>query len=230
MLAGSPRFVRAAVPAALAAAILAAAPSHAHAVVVGQVDDFQDGTTQGWAIGLPPGPVNIDTGGPLGAGDAFLRLSADGSADGGRLTSFNQAQWRGDYIAAGVDGIEMDLRNFTTQVLRIRIAFKVSASPGTPGFSTTVAYSLPADGEWHHAVFPISTATMTRIGSTTLDLNTLLQNPVELRILHSTNPSLGGSNIVGQLGIDNIRAIPTPAGAALLPLAALAAFTRRRRT
>lgn len=200
----------------------------AHAVVINQIDTFQDGTTQGWSIGLPPDPVNVETGGPLGTGDRFLRLTADGSSNGGRLTTFNQAQWRGDYIAAGVDAIEMDLRNFATQTLSIRIAFKQSASPGTPGFSSTVAFSLPADGQWHHAVFPINTMSMTRLGSTTLDLNTLLQNPIEMRILHSTSPSLSGNNIVAQLGIDNIRAIPAP-GASLLPLGAMLVGARRRR-
>src|SRR3954464_8933202 len=80
------------------------------AVTNGQIDTFQDGTTMGWSNGLPANLVNIDTGGPGGAGDRFLTLSADGTqGHGGRLTTFNLQQWLGNYVAQGITAIEIDL-------------------------------------------------------------------------------------------------------------------------
>src|SRR3954470_2593465 len=58
----------------------------ARAVTPGQVDTFENGTTENWMINLlgmqPPPvaalPVNIPTGGPAGAGDNYLQLSSVG--------------------------------------------------------------------------------------------------------------------------------------------------------
>ena len=91
--------------------------SQASGAVIGQVDNFEDGTTQGWVVGLlgapsPAPPQNIPNGGPLGAGDNYLQLtSVGGSGAGNRLVVINLAQWAGNYTAAGVTFIGMDLRN-----------------------------------------------------------------------------------------------------------------------
>jgi hypothetical protein len=73
--------------------------------IVDQVDDFEDGTTQGWIVNLlgmappPPGalPINVPTGGPGGLGDNFLRLaSLGGNGPGSRLVVINLApRWTG---------------------------------------------------------------------------------------------------------------------------------------
>src|SRR4051794_16073357 len=74
--------------------------------VVGQVDTFEDGTTQGWIVNLlgqgpPPAaalPTNVPTGGPGGSGDHFLELnSVGGQGAGSRLVALNlDARWTGD--------------------------------------------------------------------------------------------------------------------------------------
>ena len=61
----------------VAVAVLLGAPS-ASAIVFGQIDDFENGTTLGWANGVPGYLVNINTGGPGGTDDNFLQLIADG--------------------------------------------------------------------------------------------------------------------------------------------------------
>ena len=91
--------------------LAALAPAAARAVIVGQNDTFQDGTTANWTNGGTP-PANVSTAGPGGAGDRFMELTADGSGSNGRLTAFNRSQWLGDYISAGVTEIDMDLNNF----------------------------------------------------------------------------------------------------------------------
>jgi hypothetical protein len=82
------------------------------AIAVGQIDNFQDGTTSNWSNGNIIGTVsvtNIATGGPAGAGDRYIQVTADGSTSGGKLTSFNRDQWLGDYVAAGITAIDVDL-------------------------------------------------------------------------------------------------------------------------
>lgn len=210
-------------------ALLAGAAS-TQGVVIDQIDTFGDGSTNNWAIGAAaPQPANIGTGGPAGAGDRFLQLTADGARGGGRLTVFNRDQWLGDYVSAGVTGVRMDLRNFSSTPLRVRIALKQDASAGAPGFATTDGFVLPADGQWHQAVFAISELEMTRLNSADLDFNTLLSNPGEFRILHSLDTSLNGDPIVAQLGVDNIRAIPAPGALAALMLLGMGGANGRRR-
>src|SRR2546430_2797967 len=109
----------------LACSLLVLAQS-ARAIVFGQVDTFEDGTTMDWANGAPGNLVNVNTGGPGGAGDHYLQLSANGNLGvGGHLTTFNLQQWLGHYIAQGVDAIEVALRNTGTATPNMRLAVKV---------------------------------------------------------------------------------------------------------
>ena len=90
----------------------------AFAVTPGQTDNFQDGTTMNWEVGVGPNgamppfpPANAD-GGPNGAGDLFLQLtSTGGDGAGGRMVVINGSQWTGDYIGGGVTGIQLDVNN-----------------------------------------------------------------------------------------------------------------------
>ncbi len=218
------------IAAAIACACMAAP---AHAITLGQLDDFQDTMTGDWDNGgAAPGPENLG-GGPLGAADRFMRINADGSGAGGKLTIFSRERWIGDYITPGVTAIEMDLRNFSSQSLSIRIAMKQSTSIAGAGYSSTVAYVLPNDGRWHRATFSLSSSALTRLGTIQGTLTDVLSGGEngarEFRILHSNNPSLGGSSITGQLGIDNIRAVPGPSAATLMALVGIIACRRHRR-
>jgi hypothetical protein len=205
--------------------------------ILGQVDTFQDGTLQNWATGNrgPGQPINISNGGPAGSGDHYLLLTANGGRADGRLTVFNRSQWAGNFLAAGVNAVEMDLKNFGTTPLFIRVAVKSNTGATSPGFVSTVPFVLPADGEWHHAFFPLGEASLTEVNSTILSLAALLSNVGEFRILNGQNPELNGDPITSQLGVDNIQAtvIPEPGTLALLGLGcgllALASRLRRRR-
>ncbi|MFT3684943.1 MAG: hypothetical protein QM783_08465 [Phycisphaerales bacterium] len=89
------------------------------------------------------------------------------------------------------------------------MGFLASAGPGQPGWCTQ-AYQLPADGQWHHAVFLISAQSMVSVGSP-YDWETAMQMVNQVRIFHSTNPSAVGVNFASSVGIDNIVALPAPA-------------------
>jgi hypothetical protein len=203
---------------AFAALLLSAfLPSAGRAsIVLGQIDTFENGTTQRWGIGMPGpfAPVNIPTGGPAGAGDHYLQVTSNGSAGaGGRITVFNRDQWTGNYLAAGVNAVEMDLINLGTQPLSIRIALKRGIARTDPGFASTNPFVLPADGLWHHAVFLLDAADLTRLGSQTLTLDSLLSGVAEFRVLESAVPALDGERISAVVGIDNVQASAVPESA-----------------
>jgi hypothetical protein len=186
--------------------------------IVGQIDTFEDNTTQGWSIGTPPmpgpgftPPVIVPTGGPTGAGDHFMLLTADGVRPGGRLTVFNRQQWAGDFLSAGVNAVDMDLKNLGTVplTLSMRIAIKTNDTRTSTGYSSTTPFILPPDGQWHHAVFLLDPDNLTPIGSPP-PLDTLLSNVAEFRILDSVRPALNGDVIDTKVGVDNIRALELP--------------------
>ncbi len=209
--------------------ICLASARFSHAVVVGQVDDFQDGTLSNWANNSDTAAI-IPDGGPGGIGDQFLQVTANGiPGPGSRLTVFNENQWLGDYIAAGVTSIEIDLRNTSAVQLSIRLAFKLDGTFGAPGY-LTAAFILPADAAWYHAVFLINPGSMIAVGGPS-DFNTFFANPGEMRIINEVGTGdLNGDVIEGQVGIDNIRAVPEPASWILLGLGAIpVALLRRRR-
>jgi hypothetical protein len=188
-------------------------------IVLGQVDTFEKGGTEGWRDGMNvAGAVMVVTGGPAGANDHFLKIAANASGAGGRITVFNRDQWAGNFLAAGVNAIEMDLKNLGATTLSMRVALRADTPRGSTGFVSTDPFTLTADGQWHHAVFLLDDADMTRQGSPTLTLNDVLSNVAEMRILHSTTPSLNGQQINGQVGIDEItaEAVPEPGSWALL--------------
>jgi hypothetical protein len=180
----------------------------ARAVVLGQIDTFESGTTLGWAAGLTQPIVN--TGGPSGESDNFLQLTADGSGSSGKLTVFNRAQWLGDYISQGITGIDLDLENLGATPLTIRLAFKSSTANGAPSY-LSAGFTLPADATWHHATFTLSAATMTALGSPAAFDTFCSSGIAEMRIINEAGATnSNGDTVTSTLGVDNIQAVPEP--------------------
>lgn len=239
--------MRFAVSALTIACAIVLAPVGAHAVVVNQTDTFESGTTENWFAGggpfgaVPPvPPQNIVSGGPAGAGDNFLQITASGgTGPGSRLVAMNATQWSGNYTAAGVFSISMDLRNFGSSDLAIRL-FLEDAIPGPPVNTalTATAALLVANSGWTHVVFDVSA---TGLIGLTGDVGTLLSNTTILRIVHAPDASAGtglstlAPTIAGVLGVDNISTeigvtdIHEPVSIALLSASLLGfALVRRR--
>lgn len=200
-------------------------PRVAFSLVLGQIDTFEDGTTQNWVVGLlgapsPAPPVNISSGGPAGIDDNFLQLSAiGGGGPGSKLTVINISQWSGDFIAAGVGAIRMNVNNTGTTDLSLRLLFD-DASGGPPSnlaFSTNAIF-VPAGSGWTTIVFPIQPADLSAgIGS----VATALMNASELRLFHSPSAMFPGPAVIATLGVDNIQALGSAATAAV-PVMSLA--------
>ena len=208
---------------ALTAAVMSGLTETAFAVVAGQVDTFQNGTTAGWTDGHGGDNVaNIATGGPAGTGDRYLQVSSGSFDSESRLVSFNQSQWLGNYVSTKVAGLTMDLKNFGTTSLPIRIAIREGSSgSGTPGYASTTAFSLPNDGQWHKSVFfSLTASTMTPINSPRT-FSTDLASVLDFRLLSSISPSTIGDSLNARIGVDNITAVPEPGSARLAALAGL---------
>jgi hypothetical protein len=228
LLMSASSWIKSAVVFGAALFVITASAPPAHALTLGQIDTFQDGTTDGWTTGHG-GPTNIANGGPSGLGDHYLQTtSSGGSGTDAKLIIFNTSQWLGNYSGAGVTDIGMDLANFGTQPLSMRLAFFTSRGVG---YAATTPFSLPADSNWHQAFFPLIASDFTAVGSPSISFNDLLTNFVgQLRILDSASPAVEGDPIAATLGVDDIMAVPEPSVFAMVVGALLTAGWCGRRT
>jgi hypothetical protein len=172
-----------------------------------QWDNFEDGTTQGWGSGSPnPNPpANVSSGGPNGDDDHYLRVSSTGgNGPGSMLITFNNSQWAGNYIDAGITEISMHVNNFGSTDLLLRLAFYKNT--GANIFWTINAEPVPANSGWVVVYFSVQSMDLT--GGT--DVNAALSNVTQLRIIHRASGGYQADPIVAELGIDNITAGPQP--------------------
>ncbi len=173
------------------------------AIALGQRDDFQDGTTQGWGGGA--NPINVPDGGPNGTGDRFLQITSRGGfGAGSRLATFNLSQWTGNYQAAGVDGIRVHMRNQSNQALSMRV---VIFGPLGSRYTSRNAITLPPDNTWRQVTFSLREADLVNVfGSETY--SQVITDVTRLMFRHDADPpEEGGDPIAAQLGIDNITAV-----------------------
>lgn len=204
------------------------APEHASAIAPGAVDTFATGL-DGWQKGQvnPTFLSTVSSGGPAGAGDAYMQSVADGSSSFGRLTVFNQSQWDSDYITDGVTSVRMDLLNSGTVPLQIRLGLR---NPVGSGYISTTPFALGVGGGWQSAEFPVTQAALTAVGSPG-GYSSFLSGTFALRILHATGTAnLNGDPVVSTLGIDNITAVPEPSAIAVAALGSLALVAAARRS
>ena len=226
------------VASSLAAVSLGAVLPAGAQVTPGQRDDFEDGTTQGWLVGLlgaphPAPPVNVPTGGPAGANDSYLRLTAVGGAEGpgSKLSVLNfQSQWAGNYVAAGVNGISFDAINLGQTDLFLRILLENPTMGPPTDLAATSAITLRAGGGWQSLVFPLygPTGLVALEGSVT----NVLATATTMRIYHSPQFAPNGPGVVAVLGVDNVTAMSTPEPSTFVLLAsglAVGLVMRRRR-
>ena len=97
------------------------------------------------------------------------------------MIMFNEAQWTGNYTAAGITRIVADMANFGSTVLQMRIGLQ----SGGNAYVSTNAAVLPADGQWHRVGFDLDSASMSQVAG--IDpLATALGAVVQVRILSSS--------------------------------------------
>lgn len=186
----------------VAALALASLGVSAQAIVLDQIDTFQDGTVASWAGGAAP--TNIATGGPAGVGDRYMQLSATQSnGPGSRLATINLTQWIGNYTTAGVTVVELDMANPNAVPLQMRAV--LHGQTGTQWVSTQ-AVVLPANSGWRRVTFLIREADLTRtIGDESYAA--VASNPERFQLRHEVGSAgVNGTAQMGQLRLDNIGA------------------------
>ena len=190
--------------------------SSARAVTLGQLDDFEDGTTMNWAGGRVTITQEAD-GGPAGVGDGYLQVSQINF----HVATNNEAQWTGDYLSAGVAGIRMDLNPISVTpnplnpdgILGMRLVLF------GPGGAFTSVTPITLEEGWNSYVFDLSdmmflTGSTIRWpgGGTEVLADTLADVSIFL-IRHDpgASPKPVGQHpehITATLGLNNIRAAP----------------------
>jgi hypothetical protein len=221
-------------------------PGAARAISFGQIDTFEDGTLQGWQMGFSATTAdhmtNVADGGPAGAGDHYLQVTPDSAEQfgGNRLTFFNRQQWLGDYTAAGITAITMDVNNFSSsEVLNLRLGLNGGFVDPTGtsiigGVFSTSASILESGSGWTRITFSLRPedliAVTPGLSSNTPGNNVqaTLANVLELRLLNSASPDWNGLPVTATLGIDNIHAVPLPPALTLFA-SGLAVFLTRWR-
>ena len=182
----------------------------AAAVTLGQIDDFQNPTVQfptfRW---LGSSVVNLANAGPLGAGDNALE-AANGSMG---ITVFNEVQWKGNFPAAGITQIRMDVQNPNAFDLKLRIGISKGAHPlpmgGGAVYVTAQSQTVLTGGAWQTVTFDVkATDFIAADGNNEENRNApaALAEVFHMRIIH--NPTAGPftSTGVGKMRLDNIMA------------------------
>ncbi len=201
----------------------AACATQAFGITLGQSDDFNDTTLQGWASGAPNPvpPVNVQDAGQLGIGDHVLHVQSTSAFSGaGSLpTVFNSAQWTGDYLAAGVNAITFDVNNLSN--VAINPGFEVQGAGGS--VFTLSLITVPANSGWQTITISLAPGNLAPPPGVLATLG----NVTELRLRNIA----GGTVIIPADATtayyDNITAVPEPASLALLGLSACALIRRR---
>jgi hypothetical protein len=197
----------------------------ANAITLGQVDDFEDATLQGWnsggEFGSPsPNPPTVEQ-----DIDYYASIPGSGGSGPGRAVVIsNRDQWSGDYLAAGVTSIQLDVNNLGTTDLHLRLAI-LSTAQGGGTFALTESIPLAPHGTgvdgWMTVTFDLDPANWTAaVGPQGMyageDILTALSSVTALRILSSVEASYQGDSVDGRLGVDNISAVPEPGTFALV--------------
>jgi hypothetical protein len=175
------------------------------AIEPNQWDNFQGGTTQSWTSGAvnPNPPIVVLTGGPAGTDDVYLLLTATGNQGaGGRIAVYNQSQWAGNYLTAGVTVVSMHMNNFSTETLNMRIVMRGAGGD----FWSVNPVVLSAQSGWQVVQFSLAASDLTGGAN----LAATLGNVTQVRIIHSVAGGYQGDIVDATLGIDNITAADNP--------------------
>lgn len=167
----------------------------------GGVDDFEMGL-DGWQNGGAANVPTVQMGGPTGQ---FMRAVSSGSGGaGGKMVVFNQsAKWTGDYTAANIGQVTMQVNASGANDLNVRLV----VSNGTGGAGTewvsTTSCDVTMGSGWQTCILPISQAAMTQFGGDAFA--TVMGSVAELRIVSAAAPNGHlGDQIAAQMDIDNI--------------------------
>lgn len=190
-----------------------------HGISFGQLDTFTSGAAN-WSGSSP----TLALGGPGGASDQYLRLQS-GPGFSPKMAARNQVQWLGNYTAAGVNQVTLNVANFGANQIELRVVLF-----GSAGQEFTSASSTPivADGLWRSISFSLLQSALTSVG-TGSDYAGMMTAVTNFQFRNNPGAAAGSgsqTNFTGIMGIDNVNAVPEPGS--LLALGFGWAALRRR--
>jgi len=202
------------------------------------MNDFEDGTTQGWHKG-------DDASNPMTAnqevnGNYYLSYISNGPDSGehdSRVTFMADKNWRGNYSALGATQVTARMKNMGPTDLEMHLGFGNQLAELRTRYTTEGA-AVAADGEWHDVTFSL-TENLHEVSlnghgksSARFSLDEVLGNVVDLRFSHGKigetylerrGPYEGynaGEEVIADLWIDDITLVTPASAAASLAVAA----------
>ncbi|NRB59313.1 MAG: T9SS type A sorting domain-containing protein [Winogradskyella sp.] len=185
-------------------------------VTVGQVDDFEDGTKQGWfENGSPTETVeNAPDDEQAGTTGNYLRdfTTGAGAGAGSRMIIRNTTSWVGDWNSTNPTSQNIDNIALKVRALNSNITVRLSITGPGGKFSTTAGYLVEAGSGWSDLNINVNSADWTSVsdgldgGNAGTDINATLANVTEMRIISNNNPAWRGQVTSAEMHIDNITA------------------------
>lgn len=185
----------------IAAVMFAAIAPLAHAQPVpGFIEEFAGTSLGGFTGGSQLS--NPGTGGFLGAGDGYLKITTPTASNFGANSSLSTA-FAGDYLLAGVDEIRLRLNDVGADEapsLHLAIGNTGNFWQFDTGFS-------PPNGSWGEYVVPLNGPTgWTRIGGISGTFADALQNADRILVRHDLAPYTPSPNTIkADVGVDHIE-------------------------
>ena len=177
-------------------------------ITAGVPDDFDTpADVHNWVHGggPSPNPPTLQTVG--GVDNNYIKNTSTGvGGPGGRFVMLNTTQWTGNYIAAGIKSVSMQVRNNSAVSLNLRVAFEDNLS--FTFWSSTSSVFIPSSSGWVTVVFPITELYMTQTGGVGT-YNDVFTACTRMRILSSAAVNHQGDQFVGDADFDNITANTT---------------------
>lgn len=162
---------------------------------IGVLDDFEDGTNQGWGNGgnAGAGAVTMTTSlpdaGPAGIGDTAIDVGF-----GNRAVIINtDARWTGNYTAAGVEAVRLDINNTGNNTVDLRIGIRGpdAGTGGSGGSWVTAAQSVAPGSGWVTLIFPLRESDLSNtdeFGGVGFDPAVALSDVQQIRLIDNNDP------------------------------------------
>lgn len=199
-------------PSAPVVALLYLVASTAQAIELGLFDDFEGDSpgncaTDGWTEGvISANPPTAEPGCGVAESCCLANDSAGGSGPGSRQATFNEGQWSGNYVAAGVNKIAMRIANPGSAPLVMRVGM----SDGGTCYVSTNGVTIAAGATLASYSFLLTAEEMTPVsGNLCGGLNELadvLSNVIQLRVVAASDASWAGDAITSTVQFDEITA------------------------
>lgn len=173
------------------------------------INDFEDGTLQGWRQGRRAvDPLTIAT---EANGNKYMVLESFGPRSGrhpdpnSKIASFGGDQWEGT-VFNGMNVFFADMINFGDTDVPITIA--IADKDGFTSYTSNKSVVLEANGEWTHIEFQMVAEDF---DAHALDTNLFPETPFDIGLeytslfrIYSAEDGFHPDKIVAKLGLDNL--------------------------